>query len=208
MSGTRKIGLTLAILFGAVFYGSAFNSVLSHEAGFPMPPKEATRREVTIPIADFSLTDQAGKAFELQKLRGKVVLVSFIYTSCPDVCPLMTASMRQVQSRLSRNERQSVHFLSITTEPEIDSAKVLKSYGERFKADFSTWSFLTGKKPELVRVWKTFGVNVQRKAPGLVSHTSLTALLDKKGVMRYAYYGSAPDEKKVAQDMRRLIAEP
>ena len=173
-----------------------------------MPPKEAARREVKLPIPDFSLTNQDGKALELHKLRGRVVLISFIYTSCPDICPLMTASMRQVQGNLSRNEQRSVYFLSVTTEPEIDTAKVLRSYGERFKADFSNWSFLTGTKPELARVWKSFGVNVQRKAPGLVSHTSLTALLDKSGIMRYAYYGSSPDDKKVLQDMRHLLATP
>ncbi len=200
--------LVAAILVGAICWCSALESALSHEQGFPTPPKEAARREVSIPIADFSLVDQNGKALQLRQLRGKVVLVSFIYTSCPDICPLMTASMRRVQGDLNRNEQKSAYFLSITTEPEIDTAKVLKSYGERFKADFSNWSFLTGKKPELARVWKTFGVSVQRKAPGLVSHTSLTALLDKSGMMRYAYYGSAPDDRKVLQDVRRLLASP
>ena len=173
-----------------------------------MPPKEAARREVAIPIADFSLTDQNGKPLKFRATRGKVVLVSFIYTSCPDICPLMTASMRQVQESLVRSEQKSVYLLSVTTDPEIDTPDVLKSYGGRYQADFSNWSFLTGERRELARVWKAFGVNVQRIGRGLVNHTSLTAVVDNKGTMRYAYYGSSPTDKVVLQDIRRLLAAP
>ncbi len=158
-------------------------------------------------IEDFSLTDQVGGPFRFQTLRGKVVLVTFMYTTCADVCPLLTANMRAVQEKLAPGERKAVYFLSITTDPEVDTPNVLKSYGERYKVDNSNWSFLTGDQKSLERVWKTFGVEVEREARGLINHTTLTGLIDQKGIMRIAYYGAAPDPKRLLTDARSLLSQ-
>lgn len=170
--------------------------------------KGAQRRQLRVPIPDFTLTDHTGKPFHSKALRGKVVLLGFIYTSCPDVCPLITSSMRTVQRSLNGREGESVHFLSITTDPEIDSPEILKSYGQRYEVDFSNWDFLTGDPKALQPVWKAFGVKVAREARGLVNHTALTALIGARGMMRFAYFGTSPDPKKVLQDMRALLAHP
>ncbi|MBI2088100.1 MAG: SCO family protein [Deltaproteobacteria bacterium] len=189
-----------ALLLGAHGFAA------SHDPKPSVLGKGAPRRQVHIPIGDFSLTDHEGKAFAFAALKGKLVLVSFIYTSCPDVCPLITSSMRTVQRGLNGRERKSVHFLSITTDPEIDSPEILKSYARRYEVDFSNWSFLTGDIKALQPVWKAFGVKVERKARGLVNHTALTALIDAGGVMRFAYYGAAPDHRVVLQDIRNLLS--
>ncbi len=168
-------------------------------------PGAAERRQISVPIQNFSLRDQGGKNFSFQGLRGKLVVLTFVYTTCPDLCPLLTTSMLRVQRGLRADERNSIFLLSITTDPEIDSPEVLKSYAERYGVDFSNWSFLTGEEDELSPVWKAFGVRVQRKARGLVDHVTLTALVDKKGVMRFAYHGTSPDPKMVLRDLRALL---
>lgn len=201
----RRAVIPLGFLLVASVLLGAQRQAMGHDpTSLPMG-KEALRREVRLPIPDFSLTDQEGKLFRFQSLKGKVVLVSFIYTTCPDVCPLITTSMRLVQEGLRPSERQSVFLLSITADPEVDTPEVLTSYAARYKIDFSNWSFLTGEPQSLIPVWKNFGVKVERKARGLVNHTSLTGLIDKKGVMRFAYYGASPDHKRVLQDMRSLL---
>jgi len=192
----------VALLVGALTLAS------SHEPKHPVAEKAAPRRQVQVPIKDFSLTDHTGTPFRFSSMRGKVVLVAFVYTTCPDVCPLITASMQSVQRSLNGRERESVRFLSITTDPEIDSPDILKSYAGRYEVDLSNWSFLTGDLKTLQPVWKAFGVKVERKARGLVNHTALTALIDTKGVMRFAYFGASPDPKKVLQDIRALLARP
>jgi protein SCO1 len=168
----------------------------------------APRKLVRLPIKDFSLIDQEGKRFRMADLKGKLVLLTFIYTSCPDVCPLITFSMRRVQESLSEKELRKVHFVSVTTDPEIDSPEILKSYARRYDINFSNWSLLTGDLKALAPVWKTFGVRVERKSRGLVNHTTLTALVDVEGVMRVAYYGASPDAKKILQDMRAMLSRP
>ena len=168
--------------------------------------KQAERREVKLPIADFSLTDQSGGKFHFKNLHGKVVVVAFAYTTCPDVCPLITAALRQVQSKLTKEERNDSHLLTVTTDPEIDSPKVLAAYAKRYGAELGGWSFLTGDESTLKSVWKNFGVGVKRKARGLVDHTPLTAIVDRQGTLRFAYIGPSPDVKSMLRDMRALMA--
>jgi len=168
----------------------------------------AQRSEVRMPIRNFSLTDQNGRSFDLQSVGGKVLLVDFAYTTCPDVCPLMTAALRTVQTSLSTTERKTVYLLTITTDPEIDTPKVLAAYAKRYHADLSNWAFLTGDESSLARVWSNFGVKVTRRARGLVDHTALTAVIDQSRSMRFAYHGAAPDAKVIVQDVRSLLARP
>jgi protein SCO1/2 len=166
------------------------------------------RRQVRLPIRNFSLIDQSSRPFAFNALKGKVVLVNFAYTTCPDVCPLLTAAMRRVQESLSASERGSVHFMTVTTDPEIDEPKVLASYAQRYGADLSNWSFVTGPETSLRPIWKNFGVGVRRVARGLIDHTPLTAVIDKNGTMRVAYHGAAPDPAVMLQDIRSLLAQP
>lgn len=202
----RPTGVVVGILVAVIFVEWSQGRAFGYDPTPPAGAKTALRREVRIPIKDFSLTDQTGRSFEFKALRGKNILFSFIYTTCPDICPLTTASMRWVQKNLSQAERGGFFFLSVTTDPEVDRPQVLRSYAERYEVDFSNWSFLTGDLQMLAPVWKAFGVKVQRKGRGLVSHTSLTALVDTKGVMRFGYYDKSPDHKRILQDIRALLA--
>lgn len=195
--------------FGALFLGA----VLLPAAGFahiPLPPRESSdigRRVVDKPVANFQLTDQDGKVFRWADARDKVVLVTFVFTTCPDVCPLFTANFASIQRRLEEKKITDYLLLTITTDPERDSAAVLKEYASRFKADFSRWSLLTGTRAELSKVWKLFGVNVLKTDSGQVQHTSFTTLVDRQGRRRVDYYGDKWQEKEVLKDIDWLRAQ-
>jgi protein SCO1/2 len=173
---------------------------LSHDENAAQKAKGAERREVRIPIDDFTLTDQAGRPFKFQSLRGRVAVVAFAYTTCPDVCPLITAAMRQVQDKLKREERALTYLVTVTTDPEIDTPQVMAAYAKRYGVDPANWAFLTGDEAALKKVWKNFGVGVKRKARGLIDHTTLTAIVDRNGTMRVAYIGTSPDAKVILKD--------
>ena len=185
----------------------SFTSLASAVSAPHSALKPVERRQVNLPVVDFTLTDQAGKSFQFKDLRGKVVVVAFAYTTCADVCPLITAALRQVQSKLSIEERKASHLLTVTTDPEIDAPKVLAGYAQRYGAELEGWSFLTGSETALKSVWKNFGVGVKRKGRGLVDHTPLTAIVDRRGVLRVAYIGPTPDVSAVLTDIRSLLAE-
>ena len=202
------IRITASALTGALFtvgLRPVSTGAAAHEA---QHGNTAQRSEVRMPIRTFSLTDQSGHQFKLDSINGKIILIDFAYTTCPDVCPLMTAAMRSVQANLNAVERGAVYLLTVTTDPEVDVPKVLAAYARRYHADLSNWSFLTGDESSLARVWNNFGVKVTRKARGLVDHTALTAVIDQSRAMRFAYHGAAPDPKVIVQDIRSLLARP
>jgi len=158
-----------------------------------------------MPVPDFNLTDQDGGLFRLRSLRGKVVLVTFIYTACPDVCSLLTAKFAGIQRKLKSQGLNDYFLVSITTDPDADTPEVLRSYGERFGANFHSWAFLTGDKKELGEAWRFFGVRVNKRGKGLIEHTGLTTMIDRQGIRRVDYYGDSWTEKEALKDIAELM---
>ena len=154
---------------------------------------------------NFILLNQEGDSFDSSTLLGKVVAIDFIYTTCTDVCPLFTAKFADLQNRLNKEHATKVFFISITTDPEVDSPKVLKAYANRYGADFRNWAFLTGTEEQLKPVWKAFGIHVIRKDRGLVQHTSLTTLIDQKGIRRFNFFDENWQIKDVLKDFSALL---
>ena len=137
-------------------------------------------------------------------LRGKVVLLTFTYSACADVCPLITAAMAALQQRLTAVERQQVFLLSVTTEPEVDTPAVLHAHATRLGADLASWAFLTGHPQAVQKVWQAFGLTVKRRAKGVVDHPAWTFLIDREGMVRYRYLGSLLEVETILEDMRTL----
>jgi protein SCO1 len=156
-------------------------------------------------LPDFTLLNQDGERFVSTALRGKIVVLDFIYTTCTDVCPLFTANLAQLQRTLKNENKHNVFFVTITTDPEVDSPKVLKAYARRYGADFQNWVFLTGTETQLQEVWKSFGIKVTRKGRGLVQHTSLTTVIDQRGMRRFNYFGEKWQTDDVLNDMSTLL---
>ena len=200
-------------IINALLVGLVLGVAVLPDAGLahiPIPPKEPGeigRRIVKTEVTDFTLVDQEGKPFQFKSSRGKIVLVTFIFTTCPDVCPLLTAKFSAIQRTLEQLKFRDYQLVSITTDPERDQPAVLKNYAENFKADLRGWSFLTGSRAELAKVWKIFQVNVTRTRAGDVNHTSLTTLIDRHGKRRIDYYGDKWQDKEVLKDIEWLASE-
>jgi len=154
---------------------------------------------------DFALLNQEGERFVSNSLRGKIVVLDFIYTTCTDVCPLFTANFAQIQRSLKNEHKGEIFFISITTDPEVDSPKVLKAYARRYGADLQNWAFLTGPESQLKEVWNGFGIKVIRKGRGVVQHTSLTTVIDQRGIRRFNYFGEKWQANDVLNDMSTLL---
>ena len=111
------------------------------------------------PVEGIELTDQNSESFVFDSDANGVVVVSFIFTRCPDVCPVLTQLLIAVNEELSDEEREDVTFVSISVDPEHDSPEVLLEYSERMGA---SWPHLTGNVEEMEQVWSAFGVVVQQ----------------------------------------------
>jgi protein SCO1 len=172
-------------------------------AHVPEPPKNAlkTAAAINVKAPDFILINQDSQRFDSTRLRGKVVVLNFIFTTCTDVCPIFTANLALLQRKLNARYSAEVFFVSVTTDPEVDSVKVLKAYAQRYSADLKNWAFLTGSEDRLKELWSGFGVRVIKKGRGLVQHTSLTTVIDRQGLRRFNYLG----EKWHVTDLERGV---
>ena len=167
----------------------------------------AGRLPVIGPAPPFVLTAQDGKQVALADLRGKVVAVAFIYTECPDICPLLTEKMVRVQDALGADFGAKIAFVSITLDPEHDTPAVLKDYAQAWGAKPGAWLFLTGSLAAVRDVTRRYGVFFLKKQDGSVDHTQLTSLVDAKGEMRVQYLGARFDPKEFRRDLLSLVGE-
>ena len=159
------------------------------------------------PAPEFTLTNQDGQRAALSALRGKVVAITFIYTTCADTCPLLTAKMAGLQGRLGGDFGPRVQFLSITVDPARDTPEVLKRYAEGHGAQGAGWAFLTGTPSEIQVVAKHYGVYYRKTSRGEVDHTFLTSLVDQDGILRVQYLGVRFDPNELLRDLQTLMRE-
>jgi protein SCO1/2 len=174
---------------------------LCHEAG------KDERLPKIGPAPEFSLTDQDGRRVALKELRGKVLAVTFIFASCTDTCPLLTAKLAAVQDRLGAAFGPDVRFVSITVDPERDTPEVLKRYAQAHRANPAGWSFLTGTPAEIRRIAGRYGVIYKKTPGGDVDHTFLTSLIDRGGTLRVQYMGVRFDPDELLRDLQGLSKE-
>jgi protein SCO1 len=162
------------------------------------------------PAPDFALLPAAGGAeFRLSDHLGKVVVLTFGYTSCPDVCPTVLAELAQVRERLGGAAKR-VQIVYVSVDPDRDNPARLRGFTEQFDRSFVG---LTGPMDQLAPVWKAYGVSVVRRdLPGskpptyLIHHSASVFLVDPAGRLRVmAPFGTPSDD--VLHDIRILLTE-
>jgi protein SCO1 len=172
-------------------------------------------------IADFTLTNQDDKITTLADLTNHVWIADIIFTRCAGPCPRMTAQMKSLQDLLPATS--DAKLVTLTTDPDFDTPEILKKYGERFNADFSRWTFLTGTKLEIASLGsgslKLSAVPVkledQKSVADLFIHTTIFVVTDKHAQLRGVFEtgGDGVDwtndvEPKLLATVRQLEREP
>ena len=122
----------------------------------------------------------------LHDFRGKAVAIAFIYTSCTDVCPMLTANMASVEEKLGRGIRLEVAFISITVDPERDTPEVLKEYARTSAPIRRAGRFSPERQKTVRQVGLKYGVVARKTADGDVDHKLLTSLVDPAATYEYS----------------------
>jgi len=156
---------------------------------------------------DFALTDQEGRALALADLRGRYVLLDFIYTHCPGPCPILTGIHVSLQSALPESISERVQFVSITLDPARDTPAVMKAYGEARGVDFANWSFLTGDPDTIDRVLRSYGVGAGVQPNGEIEHLVMTILIDDQGRIVHRYMGLEHTAAAIRSDLEEALAQ-
>lgn len=223
MKNSSYIGISLIILiFGIIFVprildkvgsGSVVEADRLNVAGKKAPKAELTYIEQygdKKKIQDFSFINQNGDTITNKDYLGKVYVVEFFFTTCPDICPVMNKNLVGVQEEFKGNEDFGI--ISITIDPKHDTPEVLKNYAENYGVTSPNWNFLTGDREEIYDLANNgFGIFASSDASGSggFAHSGLFALIDKEGYVRsrmdgfgnpiYAYRGSIERKKSFVE---------
>jgi protein SCO1/2 len=157
------------------------------------PPRKAP------PIA---LHDARGRPVTLAAQRGRYVLVTFLYTHCPDVCPLIAENLNAALRRLGA-ERSRVRVLAVSVDPKGDTTSAVRAYEVRMHL-LPQFRYLIGTPIALRKVWNLWHVQAVRSSPDVVDHVAYTALVDPKGSER-VLYDSSVRAAQVLHDLRVLM---
>jgi len=176
-----------------------------------LAPTLACARQPRLPVIGeapaFVLVDQKGRTLSLAELRGKVLAIGFVFTTCSDSCPIVTAKMVDLQRRLGPDFGPRVHFVSISVDPLTDTPERLRAYAAKLGADIPGWSFLTGTPAQIDDVVRRFGAYARRAEVGAVDHLNLTSLIDPRGRLRVQYLGYRFQVNEMLSDLRALLGE-
>ena len=173
----------------------------------------------------FNLTNQLGQSVTLQNMQGRVVVLTFLYTYCPDVCPIITTQLKDVHEQLD-GEASGVEFVAISVDPERDTVEAARDYLERWKLG-NEWQFLVGSREILAPIWESYyldpyaedlreetptpeprgaidGLSAAIAEKYLVIHSAPVFLIDPNG-RRRVVFTSPLDPAEIVQDIRTLL---
>jgi protein SCO1/2 len=161
-------------------------------------------------VPDFALTDQAGKAFTRDSLKGEPWVAAFVFTRCPSACPRVTRAMRELQVKAAQRNAK-IHFVSFSVDPEFDTPAVLQRYANEYGADLGTWFFVTGNADAIQKTAEQgLKIAVQGRADPTkadfgITHGTQLVLVDGRGAIR-GYYASNDDAalSRLLDDATRL----
>lgn len=175
-------------------------------AAEPAPP---SRLAVIREVPDFSLTATDGSVVTQADLRGRVTLVSFVFTTCTGSCPQTTLRLAKVQEKLTaaRFGPDDVRLLSVTLDPERDSPEVLTRYAKRHDTDPARWRFLTGKPEAVAATLTAWEMWAKPGKDGQLDHPSRVFLVDRRGRIREVYSLEFLRPDWVVDDVDELLRE-
>jgi protein SCO1/2 len=164
------------------------------------------RLDADEPAPAFTLTDQHGRRVALADLRGKVAIVTFLFTQCTDVCPVLPQILARVDQHLSEAERARVVYVGISIDAQRDTPARLREFIAERGLDAARWTLLTGSAAELTQAAGDYGI-VVRPDPRLdFVHNTVFVLVDPAGRLRTEFHGLATPAPEIARAARTLLA--
>ncbi len=210
-----RLSFYLLLLIMAAFTIAACSSNESSPTKETTTVFKATNVFEPSPAPDFALTDFTGHDVKLSGLQGKPVVLTFIYTNCPDVCPIITAKLNQ-SLQLLGSDSSKVEIVAITVDPERDTPARAREYSDQ-QGIGERWHFITGDEEHLKPVWEAYGVYQQREKvlselngtphPDdgyTVAHSAPVYVIDKTGAMRLAFGGFEMTPDDLVHDLKLL----
>ncbi|MCZ6789754.1 MAG: SCO family protein [Chloroflexi bacterium] len=214
----------LAGVATALLLATACSQATSQAASF-----EGTELDPVRAATGFQLHDQFENRLSLSDLAGKVVILTFLYTNCPDICPVITETLKRAHTQLG-DDADDVRLVAGSVDPERDTVEQAHRYSER-SGMLDRWAFLVGTEDELTPIWSAYYIAAQRQGieegggaldrlddeadshtdadiaelAYLVTHSSAAYLIDRQGRLRVLFTELSLDPEPLLHDIRLLL---
>ena len=223
---TKKRISPLIVLFALFFISFVLFSagcsksekvIPAFSTGLEASPTPFVSQKEAMPALPFELTNQFGQTISLAQLKDKVVVLTFLYTNCPDVCPLIISHVQQVMTELS-SHTDDVALVVITVDPERDTVERLQEYTASLAFD---WQYLTGGPEQVKAVWANYGIYVEKQEERAIAedqnhsghqgyevkHTTVVILIDKEGLQRSILLGLHWQVAELEEKLWKLLLD-
>lgn len=146
-------------------------------------------------------------------IKGHITVLGFIFTHCPDICPMTTHNMYLTEKQLKQDGISDVKFVALSFDPDRDTPEVLKKFAEVRELDFKSWTLLTGEKTTVNELLKRFDVKAIKTDESIdedgnseysMMHTDRISLIDENGILRKNYKGSTINIEELVNDIKTL----
>ncbi len=210
----QKVGAKLVVAADSFWIENIVISAGAGDLGGKSP--ESSNPVVGRELPGFQLINQDDKPINLNQYRGKVLLLTFIYTRCPlpEYCTLMSTNFSEINKTLAKDPslQNRTHLLSVTIDPQYDTPKVLRSYGASTTGNydtekFSQWEFVTGTSDEIKKIAEFFGLTYFEEKDQ-ITHSLRTAVVAPDGQVFKVYPDNTWKPSEVVADVKSLLATP
>lgn len=176
-------------------------------------PVEENKESASYEISETSIfnltstwTDQNGENLELEDLKGDVLVMVMIYTSCKAACPRLVADMRNIEERLPRNSKDNLKMVFVSMDPKTDTPERLKAFAEENMMDKAPWVFLRSYEDNTREFAAVLAVNYKKISPLDFSHSNIISVFNKKGEMIFQQEGLGVNSEATVKHIEEAIA--
>lgn len=195
-----------------LFFGFVIILLVLQGCNFKKKDNKTTEAKVISELSIYNLpskwTSQDGENVEMKNLKGKVLVMVMIYTSCKSACPRLVADMRNIESRLPKNIKDNVKLVLVSIDPKVDTPKRLKSFSIENKMVGNQWLFLRSSEENTREFAAVLAVNYKKISPMDFSHSNIISVFDADGelVFQQEGLGVSYDEtvKKITTEAQKL----
>lgn len=163
------------------------------------------RLDADEPAPAFALTDQNGQSVSLADLRGRAIILTFLFTHCTDVCPVLPVMLNRVDQQLSAAEKKRTRFVGISIDPQRDTPSRLSAFMKESGLDDSRWTLLTGTMAAVTKVAAEYGVVVRPDPQFGFVHNTVVILIDYRGREKVEFHGLATPTAEIVGTLRQLV---
>ncbi|MFT5142380.1 MAG: protein SCO1/2 [Rhodothermales bacterium] len=166
------------------------------------------RIRTAVPAAPFGLINQESDPVALEDFRGDVVLVTAVYGTCEDTCPLIFRQIKSAVALLTEAERRDLHVIAFTLDPETDTPEMLAMMTKVHGVEAPLFNTVTGDPAYVNQVLDRYDFRRWPGANGVIEHTNLIQVIDRNGDIAFRFTLGALQESWLTESLRLVLAEP